>query len=1002
MTPERYQQVGKLFDEALEHAPEERAAFLKQATGDDAELRVEIEKLLAHQVASAEFLSRPALDVAAALLAQNQTHAAVGQQISHYRILALLGAGGMGEVYLAIDMRLQRKVALKVLPRTIAGEADRLRRFEQEAFAASALNHPNILTIFEFGTEGETQFIVSELVQGETLRTRLQRDRLALSETLDLTMQIASALHTAHEAGITHRDIKPENLMLRPDGIIKVLDFGLVKLTEPLLSPADTKAPTPTKVSTKAGTVLGTTRYMSPEQARGLEVDARTDIFSLGVVIYELVAGRAPFEGPSANDEIAAILTQVAPPLSNYLPAVPAELERIIGKALEKDREERYQSVKDLLFDVKRLKHRMEFEAELARSAQSGDQAATNGPVAIATAQQRHSHTVEEIARPTTSVKYLIGATKRHKLGAALTLASLLATGTGLYFWLAPFGRPQAPPPTASIIPFTTFSGAADQPAFSPDGNQIAFAWDGGNGENLDLYVKLIGAGTPLRLTTDPAEDISPAWSPDGRHLAFFRRSASENGIFIVPALGGAERKLGQTEPNLTRQAPSQCRLSWSPDGSFVAIADRASPQDRYSIFLVSVEDREKQKLTSPPESSDDIYPAFSPDGQTLAFIRSSRLNSGDLYLISMQGGKLQRLTADEQRVHSFTWTADGREIVFSSNRGGGFGLWRVAVSGGTPERVAATGQNSYSPAISRQGDRLAFNVSFLDSNIWRLDRSNIANQAAGALQNFANRLIFSTRQDHSPQFSPDGKRIVFASDRSGSDELWVSESDGSHPAQLTFFAGQGNGTPRWSPDGLKIVFDARPAGNSDIYVVSAEGGKPSPLIQEPSHDVMPSWSRDGRWVYFCSNRSGTYQTWKVPAAGGQAIQVTRQGGFESFESADGKLLYYTKGRGPGGIWQMPVAGGEERQVPELLDAGYWRYWAVLDNGIYFVAPVATTRAALKYFNFATRRVMQLGVLERDPLKGPPGLTVSPDGRWVLYAQVDQSISDIMLVENFR
>jgi dipeptidyl aminopeptidase/acylaminoacyl peptidase len=315
---------------------------------------------------------------------------------------------------------------------------------------------------------------------------------------------------------------------------------------------------------------------------------------------------------------------------------------------------------------------------------------------------------------------------------------------------------------------------------------------------------------------------------------------------------------------------------------------------------------------------------------------------------------------------------------------------------------VAVTGQNAYSPAISRQGNRLAYNVAFLDSNIWRLDRSNGANQTADGRQNSPTRLISSTRQDHSPQFSPDGKKIVFASDRSGSDEIWVCESDGSHPTQLTFFEGTVNGTPRWSPDGKQIVFDARSAGNADIYVMRAEGGKPRPLTQEPSHDVMPSWSRDGRWVYFCSNRSGAYQIWKTPAAGGQAIQVTKRGGFEAFESPDGELLYYTKGRGPGGIWQMPVAGGEERQAPELLGAGYWRYWAVQEQGIYFVAPVASARPAIKFFSFATRRVTQLGVLERDPLQGPPGFTVSPDGRWVLYAQADQSISDIMLVENFR
>lgn len=1000
MTPERYQHIGRLFDEALERAPEQRAAWLEQVCGEDAGLRADVEKLLANHVPSEDFLSRPAMDVAAELLAQDQIASSAGRQLSHYRILALLGAGGMGEVYLAQDTRLQRQVAVKILPRIFAGEIDRLRRFEQEAFAASALNHPNILTIFEFGEEGETHFLAAEFVQGETLRARIQRDRPALSETLDFTCQIASALHAAHQAGIIHRDIKPENLMVRPDGITKVLDFGLAKLTEAPASHAGMKALAAAGASTTAGVVMGTTGYMSPEQARGLKTDARTDIWSLGVVLYEMVAGRAPFAGPSASDVLAAILTREVPPLSHYSPAVPAELERIITKALEKDREKRYQVVKDLLLDLKRLKGRLEFEAELARSTQSGEQAATDG--ATATVHPRTAHTAgQEPAQPTADIKDLFVVTTRYKLGAVLALVGLLAaSAAGLVFWLSSrTGRHQAPSlaAAAKIIPFTAFSGAADQPAFSPDGNQIAFTWDGGNGENLDLYVKLIGAGAPLRLTTNPAEDISPAWSPDGRYLAFLRRSAGENGVFIVPALGGAERKLGRTESNLSSQAFPQCKLSWSPDGKFLAVADQASSQNRHAIFLLSVEDGEKQRLTSPPESSYDDFPAFSPDGQTLAFIRTNGLSSADIYLISMRGGEPRRLRADAPQIRSLAWTADGREIIFSSNRGGGFSLWRVMVSGGTPERVAATGQNAYSPAISRQGNRLAYNVTFLDSNIWRIDRANAAGR-----QNSPVKLISSTRQDHSPQFSPDGKKIVFASDRSGSDEIWMCESDGSHPTQLTFFDGTANGTPRWSPDSRQIVFDARSAGNADIFVMSAEGGKPRPLTMEPSHDAIPNWSRDGRWVYFGSNRSGPRQIWKVPAGGGQAVQVTQQGGFEAFESADGKLLYYTKGRGPGGIWQVPVAGGEERQVPELLDAGYWRYWAVTDDGIYFVSPVASARPALKFFSFATRRVMPLGALERDPLHGPPGLTVSPDGRWVLYAQADQSISDIMLVENFR
>lgn len=984
MTPERYRRIGRLFDEALERPPDERAAWLAQACGEDAGLRAEVEGLLANHVSDEDFLSRPALNVAAELLAQDHTASAVGRQLSHYRNLSLLGAGGMGEVYLAEDTRLRRQVAIKILPRIFAGQVERLRRFEQEAFAASALNHPNIVTIFELDAEGDTHFLAAEFVRGETLRARLQRERPALAEALDLAAQVASALQAAHEAGIIHRDIKPENLMVRPDGLVKVLDFGLAKLA---------RVTAANVMDTKAGVVMGTTAYMSPEQARGFEVDARTDIWSLGVVLYEMVAGRAPFTGPSASDVIAALLTQDVPPLSDFS-FVPSELEEIIRKALAKEREQRYQTASDLLSDLRRLRQRLEFEAELERTQPSGEQAASGGTTAAATSRPQATHTAEQdAARPTTETEHAVGASGRHRLRMALALVCLLAAGAGSIFWLPPWAKRRqiSPPPPVTIIPFTTFPGTVAQPAFSPDANQIAFTWDGGNGNNLDIYVKLIGAGTPLRLTTDPATEISPAWSPDGRYLAFIRLKDDDDAIFIIPALGGVERRLARIEP-------TNSSLSWSPDGKYLAVGVRAGTQERDGIFLISVEDGEKQRLTSPPEPSVDTSPAYSPDGQTLAFMRDTGFSSEDIYLIPARGGDARRLTADERNIKSLAWTADGRELVFSSNRGGGFSLWRVAVSGGTPERVAAVGQNAYSPAISRQGNRLAYNVSFVDSDIWRVEGAGVTSRRGEPVK-----IISSTRQDHSPQFSPDGQKIAFVSDRTGTSELWVSASDGSHPAQLTSFDDRLNGTPRWSPDSRQIAFDARPAGNADIYVMSAEGGKPRRLTQEPSHDVMPSWSRDGRWVYFCSNRTGSFEIWKVPEAGGEeAVQVTRRGGFEAFEAPDGKTLYYTKGRGPGGIWQMPVAGGEERQVPELLGAGYWRYWAVLDDGIYFVAPAASARPALKFLSFATRRVTQLGVLARDPLQGPPGLTVSPDGRRILYAQTDQSISDIMLVENFR
>lgn len=368
MTSERYQRIGQLFDKARELVAEQRAVWLEEACGADAGLRAEVEKLLAKQVEAEEFLSRPAVQVVPALLAQNQPPAAVGQQLGHYRILSLLGAGGMGEVYLAEDARLRRKIALKVLPAALAQDQERMRRFEQEAFAASALNHPNILTIYEFGAvataAGQTHFLASEFIDGETLRDRLERHPLTLDEVLNIAAQTTQALAAAHAARIIHRDIKPENVMLRHDGIIKVLDFGLAKLNENKPEELDTEGETRVRIRTLPGTVMGTVAYMSPEQARGLTVDARTDCFSLGVLLYEMLTSRQPFTGQTINHVIVAILEKEPPPLA---PDVPAELQRIVSKALRKSPDERYPTASEMLADLKELQRDLDFTAEERR-----------------------------------------------------------------------------------------------------------------------------------------------------------------------------------------------------------------------------------------------------------------------------------------------------------------------------------------------------------------------------------------------------------------------------------------------------------------------------------------------------------------------------------------------------------------------------------------------------------------------------------------------------------
>src|SRR5215203_1333621 len=358
MTPERYQQIGEIYHAALELGPKQRDAFLAKAcVGDEALLR-EVKSLIDSNDQAGEFIRLPALEVAAELLTVYQDGLLPGKSLGPYKILELLGSGGMGEVYLAQDLRLGRRVALKLLPDHFVKNEDRLRRFRQEARAASALNHPNIITIHEIGEAETTHYIVTEFIEGETLRALLIRNRIELVKALDIATQTASALAAAHVAGIVHRDIKPENIMLRRDGYLKVLDFGLAKLTEKPGERQRTELEAPTKelVKTDVGVVMGTVAYMSPEQTRGHNIDARTDIWSLGVVLYEMVTGRVPFEGTTNSHVIVAILEREPKPLTWFLPNAPAELQRIISKALRKDREERYQGIKDLLLDLKSLK----------------------------------------------------------------------------------------------------------------------------------------------------------------------------------------------------------------------------------------------------------------------------------------------------------------------------------------------------------------------------------------------------------------------------------------------------------------------------------------------------------------------------------------------------------------------------------------------------------------------------------------------------------------------
>ena len=551
----------------------------------------------------------------------------IGQTIAHYEILGKLGEGGMGVVYEALDRHLDRHIALKILPPEKVADPARKQRFIQEAKAASALNHPGIVTIHDIDEAGGVDYIAMELVPGRTLEELLARRRPSTAEALRYAVQIAGAMAAAHGAGIVHRDLKPANVMVTDSGLVKILDFGLAKLTDESQITEDDATRTE-RAMTEEGTVMGSAPYMSPEQTEGQKVDARSDIFSFGSLLYEMLSGRRAFRAETRMKTMAAILNAEPQPLGELAPGLPKELERIVARCLRKDLARRSRSMAEIEIALEELKEESE----------SG----TSGAASPA-------------RKPAGRRRWLVAA------GAVLTLAGALVIA---------LPRLRQPGEPLKEVPLTSYTGYQGSPALSPDGNQFAFAWDGGQevrdqgdaGSAPQLYVSLIGHGTPVRLTNTPGREVfGTAWSPDGQTIAFIRRSPGKrNGDLVsIPALGGPERKMGE----------AYSRPAWSPDGKWLYFS-ALTPEMRFVLFVQPAGGGETHRLVEPqPAGFGDYSVAISPDGTRLVVGHAFSSLNEDLFVADLRdgdkAGPLRQLTTDHLPKHSPVWTPDGRDILY-------------------------------------------------------------------------------------------------------------------------------------------------------------------------------------------------------------------------------------------------------------------------------------------------------------------------------------------------
>jgi Tol biopolymer transport system component len=872
-----------------------------------------------------------------------------GARLGPFDVVGLLGAGGMGAVYRAHDPRLKRDVAIKVLPPEFARDPDRLRRFEQEALAVARLAHPNILAVHDIGSHDGSPFIVTELLEGSTLRNRMADRPLPGRKAVEYATAVAQGLAAAHEQGVVHRDIKPENLFVTRDDRIKILDFGVAKLT-------DLDAAEGTGATLTAHELIGTAAYMSPEQARGARVDQRSDLFSLGVVLYEMLSGVSPFRRDTAPETMTAILRDEPPDLPAASQCPPA-LERIVRHCLEKNPSGRFQTARDLIFALESL-------------------------TALVTAA-----VVPSPARPS-----------RRFLVPALSLIAIALVG-----WAAfAVGRRTASTinttlDVGAVHRVTDLRGLEEFPAIAPDLKSIAFtAWVDGVRQ---IFVRLVAGGTPLQITQDDRDHQLPRWSADASSIIYFSPAvpgANQGTIWEIPALGGQPRRVMDSVGggDIDREG---------------RIAAFRLGQDRVELVSTDPETANAKVLARLEEPVYYRYPRWSPDAKWIAYQRGDGFR-WDIFVVAASGGTPRQLTSDKDQIHGLAWLPDSSGLIYSSGRSTTMpylptlGLWEIALAGGEPRRIAVADQSYLQPDLQRSGTMVASRLQ-LQFDVWTYP-------VDGAPEDNVRRAVRLTRQTgqvQTPTASADHREVAFLSDSGGHSNLWVTNIATGALRQITHERDHlvSLGVPIWSPDGKWIAFVSS-RGNVGldfgVWVVGADGGN---LRNAAARGLGVAWSHDAKWLYYIEGGN----IYKVAAQGGTPVQV-RSGPARNVVGSDGTTLYFMVDRtladGTAGFEVHAAApeAGPSRVVAQI-PAGRVPQWQIINpslspDGEWLAMPltdgVTTNIWMLSTRTLEWRKITDFG---DRPTFIARRVSWSADGKSIVAA-VGEGDADIILFEPRR